>query len=497
MPITTKTSLQRLSTGLLAGAVFALASVPAVAQAPGGGPGVKTPTGSLPPIVAATPFQWSTKLGLGAVKVPMPGQFGWFAVTGENLEARAVPSLTGDPTIEAIFYPPASGSPTNAERVTFQFPLDPASIPGSGALVLAFHSFSVSEKDIWVNTQLAQICKERGWMLVAPYGLVDTHYGNVESQLALDTVMKTVGKYFSWDPDRVYAVGFSMGGGAALSYSMRHISSSELKIAGVINHTGTQDLIAEYNNAGIPMKQMLADDQHFHAPPTTEDGAFAYKRVSPSIFTGGAVDPDLTPLRNLAHLPIYTFVNLDDPLSQLVSNNTAVSAYLQGEGMNVNFVAAHKGGVHNWSTLDLDAALNWIQGFTLPANPTSATIFADELAPYFGTTVRAKPALRVAFYEFSADAPTNSFQVHDTRDLDSLVLRLGPLGLDPSLAIGGSWSSQENSGDELVLRGYSVAPSQVLMNGTPSTTWTFDPVLGEVVIPIPAGPTSGVLLITP
>lgn len=489
-----KTLFPALASALLACATLV---TPAPAQGAAAGVGAGAPPGGSQLLVPATPFKWSTTSQLGPVKIPLPGQYGWFVLQGHNLEARAVPSLSGDPTIEAVFAPPGSGHPTKAERITFQFPLDPASIPGSGAMVIAFHSYGVSEKDIWVNTQLAQLCKERGWLLVAPYGLVDTHYGNVESQQSLDKVLETVGKFFTWDPKRVYTVGFSMGGGAALSYSMRHLSDTRTEIAAVVNHTGTQDLIEVYNKGSIAVKQMLVNDSHFHGPPTTEDGAFAYKRVSPAVFTGGAVDPDLTPLRNLARIPIYTFVNLDDPQTDLVSDNSAVSAYLQGLGMNVNLVSAHKGPLHSWSTLDLDAAFNWIAGARLLPDPKAATVFADLEAPYFGTKVRAKTAKRVGFYEFSVDAPTNSFHVDNTRDIDSLVLDLPALGLDPALALGGSWSSLETVGDELVLSGYTSAPSAVLMNGTPSTTWSFDPLLGEVVIPIPAGPTAGVLLITP
>jgi len=494
MPKTLKSLFLPLAAGFAA--CLALAG-PASAQGAGSAPGVQGPPGFSQLLVPATPFKWSTTSHLGPVQIPIPGQYGWFLLKGLNLEARAVPSLTGDPTVEVLFAPPASGHPTKAERITFQFPLDPASIPGSGALVIAFHSYSVSEKDIWINTQLAQICKERGWLLVAPYGMVDTHYGNFESQLSLDNVLSTVGKFFHWDPQRVYTVGFSMGGGAALSYSMRHLQSGRTQIAGVVNHTGTQDLVDVYNKGNIAVKQMLINDSHFHGPPTTEDGAYAYKRVSPSIFTGGALDPDFTPVRNLAHLPIYTFVNLDDPQTNLVADNLAVSSYLQGQGVNVNLATAHKGAIHAWSTLDLDAALNWISGYSLPADPLAATVFADLQGQYFGTNVRQKPLQRIAYYEFSADSPTNSFHVDNTRDLDSLVLDLPALGLNPALALGGSWSSQETIGDELVLSGYTTAPTQVLMNGMPSTTWTFEPILGEVVIPIPAGPTSGLLLIMP
>jgi predicted esterase len=486
----------RALTGLAstAGLLLGLASGPASAQATAGlggaTGGFQGPISQHPLVTAGRPFQWSASTGLGAVKVPLPGQFGWTHIVGLDFQARVVPSVSTDPTIEVIVYPPASGHPTKAERLTVQFPMNPGAIRGSGAMVLGFHSYGVSEKDIFVNTQLPQLCAQRGWLLVAPYGLYDTHYGNLPSQRSLDKVLELVDLFFDWDPERIYGVGFSMGGGAATSYGMRRQAEGRLRLAGVVNHTGTVDLIGTYLDGSLALKQLMADSAHFGAAPGTPDADFEYERVSPAILSGGVVDPARASVRNLSHVPIYYHVNTNDPQINLVNDNLALAAYLQGEGANVNLVTTSGPLQHAWSTMDLVAALDWIDQFKKPDLPCDAVVFADEESAYFHTFVRSKPTKRIAHYAVSCDQAVGVVEVTGTRDLDSLVLRLDGMGFAAGHFLTGIWSAVDGTGDELVLTGYASAPSQVLFGGKVTTAWSYDPILGEVSLQLPpsAGP---------
>ena len=481
-----------LRVSALALAALTAVSAPAHAQASPGGGGFQHQL-----VVAPTPFSWSTASGLGLVKVPAPVDYGWIIMPNDKLQFRFVPSLTGDPTIEAIFWPPASGHPTKAERITFQFPINGPKIPGSGALVIAFHSYCVSEKDIYLNTQIAAMCKARGWALVAPYGLVDTHYGNVQSQESLVKVLNVVQKYYQFDPRRVYAMGFSMGGGAALSFSMRHLSESRVQVAAVVNHTGTQDLIDVYQSGTLGVKNMLSDSDHFGTMPTSADNAFPYLRVSPSRVVVGSVDPNLTPLRNMRHVPIYTFLNLNDPQSKLVTHNLAVTNYLQSIGQSVTLVSINGAVEHKWMTMDLDAAFTWLERQSLADKPTTMELFADKEVQYLDTVVRDKQDLRIARYDVTAFQGTNTIDIFNTRYLNTLFVDLGAMRLNPAGVLTVNWNSIDSLGDELVFPGYASAPSAVTFNGLPHATWSFDGGTGEVSISMLPGITSGTLVVTP
>ncbi|MDF1798525.1 MAG: hypothetical protein P1V81_05075 [Planctomycetota bacterium] len=482
--------------GLLLAAGSAAAQVtPSVG---GGQPGVyQGPMTQHPLVVPATPFQWTTSAGLGAVKVPFPGQFGWKHFIGLNFQARMIPSVSTDPTMEVIFYPPASGHPTKAERITIQFPMDPGKIRGSGAMVLAFHGFGVSEKDIFVNTQLPQLCAQRGYILVAPYGLTDTHYGNLPSQASLDKVLELVDAFFDWDEKRVYAAGFSMGGGAAISYAMRRQDDGRRRIAGLINHTGTMDLLGTYNDGTTALKLLMADSDHFGTHPGDADSAFPYERVSPVVLNGTAVDPMRAPVRNLSHLPIFQYVNLDDPQVNLVNDNLAVGSYLLSQGVNLNQVTNHAGSQHAWSTLDMATALDWLEHYSLPDLPTDSPVFADTESKYFHTTVRAKTDKRVASFEIAVDLASATIEVTETNELDVLFLDLVGMGLNTSQFLVGTWGSADGTGDQLVLGGIASAPSQVLFGGQPSTNWSHDPATSELTLEMRAGTTPVIWSVAP
>lgn len=489
-----KSSAKGLKSLFLAGILAALA--PPLAQAQGKG-GYQGPVGGHPLITAPTAFKWSSTLGVGSVKVPLPGQYGWFVVQNENLEARVVPSLTGDPTIEAIFFPPASGHPTRAERITFQFPLDPSAIPDSGALVIAFHSYSHTEKEIFLNTQIAQLCAQRGWMMVAPYGLVDTHYGNVESQTSLDAVLETVGKYFKYDPKRVYTVGFSMGGGAATSYAMRKQDKDGLRVAGVINHTGTMDLVDVYNTGNLATKLMLADVDHFHGAPTTEDGAFPYERVSPAVFNTSMLELDKMPIRNLGHLAMYTYVNLNDPLNHLVLDNLAVGNELLAQGVNLQLVSNSQAAIHDWSTMDMNAAFNWVDRSPLALDPNDAWFNADQESNYLFTEVRKKTDLRSALYRVEVDTFRNLMTVKKTKHIDELVMKVRDMGLTVKARLFVQWSTVDSATDSLIFTDYRVPPRAVTAGGSAYANWTHDPIEGELTIVTPAGQSLTTFIVTP
>lgn len=488
----------------LAAAENAQSQVAGYAETPGPAAGPAAQEGFTPPawwslVRPAVPFTWDSKSQLGSVTVPIPGTYGWTVLKAENVEIRTVPSLTGDPTFEAIILPPASGHPTRTERITIQVPLHAENIPGSGALVVGFHSYSVSEKSVFNSTDLPAICAQKGWILLAPYGLIDTHFGNVEAQKSLDAMLALVDEFLNFDRDRIYTVGFSMGGGAAMSYAMRRRAEDTYQVAGVVNHTGTMDLLNEYSSGSASFKAMMANGAHFHNPPFTADFSFPYERVSPAVIVGGALDLQRMPARNLNHLAIYSFVNPGDPQTGLVQDNIKVANQMQAEGVNINFVSTFGGFNHHWNTMDMFSAMDWISRFSLNKDPKEAIVYADQLGEYHYVDVRAAQPLRTAIFGLDVQVSGNNFTLRDTRYLDEIALDLVRVGMSTSIPLNLSWSSLDASSDILVLKDYPVPPLSVTFDGIVATTWTHDLVTEELTITTPTGPTGAeiTILVTP
>lgn len=433
-------------------------------------------------------FRWAqTVEDLGSVAVPALGTGGW--QQGPNgIQYRGVPSVSGDPTFELILRAPFSGHPSLPERLLVQIPANFTQRPfNERAVVVGFHSFSISEKDIFLNTALPHEAKARGWMLIAPYGLTDTSFGNAQSQASLATIAHALFAVVPFNYRRVYGVGFSMGGQSALSFAMRHLDPQQLQFAGVVVHTPPLDLAQTFANSGLAVQLMLANAQHFGGTPALEP--FAYQRVSPvELQPSGLVDPGHAPVLNFAERPVFLHANLADPQTQLLAGVTALSQFLQQRGAFVVEHLTHDPALgHSWATLPLAQALDFVGSYELPgAPPQEQDFFVDDPGRWIHTEVDAIAPERVARFRLElapvALGTPNGFAVEGTTDLERLILHLPQLGLSATAPLRFQHASGDGTGDEIILRGYAQAPQQVLVGGAPPAAWSYDWLTESVVV---------------
>jgi predicted esterase len=433
-------------------------------------------------------FRWvQTVEDLGEVVVPAATAGGWFHGP-HGLRYRSVPSVSGDPTYELVLRAPWSGHPTRPERLLVQLPGDFLQKPfDERAVVFAFHSFSVSEKDVFLNTDLPHEARQRGWMLVAPFGLTEANFGNAGSQASLAHIALLLYDLVPFNYRRCYAVGFSMGGISALSFGMRHLDRMQLQFAGVVAHTPTLDMVRTFESSTLARQLVMAGPANFGATP--DEDLFAYERVSPVRFQqDGLVDPDHAPVLNLAGRPVFLHANLADPNTDLLAGTTTLAQFLQQRGALVLESLVHEPAAgHSWSTLPLTQALDFIGSHELPLSAAQEqSFFVDTPGRWLQVEVDALVPDRVARFRLEL-APlslpsTNAFRLDGTRDLERITLRLVPLGLDPGAPLSFVHRAEDGSVDELALRGYAAAPSEVRRNGQSATDWTFDPQTGDLVL---------------
>jgi pimeloyl-ACP methyl ester carboxylesterase len=433
----------------------------------------------------ATPFSWNeTAHDLGPVKVQIGGNGGWVLMPEDLLQWRFIEPWSSDPTIEVIMFPPKSGHPTKAERFLLQFPFYPSTYDMSTVpMVIGFHMFGVSEKNVFNASGLPDICARRGWYLIAPYGMIDTNYFSQPSQATLDAVLALVDKYFTFDAQRIYTVGFSMGGGNAVSYAMRHQDPHGLRVAGVVDHTGTMDLVNTWNQGNTQIQTILENPDVMGGTPAS--APYSYESCSPFLLSGTTVNPDKAPVSNLLHIPFYLNVNLDDAAnSTLITQTQALRTYLQSKGaQNVKYVAVHGGNVHAWSTLDTPDAIEYLDDFSLPPHPASLTEFADRNARYLYSETRALPPSTIASYKLTKSGTSNAFTIESTKKVETLAVDLVAYGLSASQTLYVTYSSGDATPDTLVLKPYAQSPSNVLLFGVlPPLSWSYDAASKEVRI---------------
>jgi len=467
-----------LVAGLGAGVLAPPASAQVVTS-----PAISSGSGATIGTAPATPFRWNQMEPFNPRGVQVPdGLLGDWLYIPPGIVFRMLPSLTPDPIIEVILMPPLSGHPTQSERFKMQWPLaSKKEWSEDRALVIAFHPFNVSEQSPFVNSDLPYVCHDKGWIMLAPLGLSQAHFGNVNSQGSLEAVLAFLEPLLNWNRKRVYAVGFSMGGGAAVSYSMRHQSPESPRIAAVINHTGTMDLVQEYDSHTASVKAVLANDWHFNGTPLTNP--FSYERVSPFLYTGNVIDDDVASVCNVSpHTPMYIHWNEADPNTDLVMQTMDLVAYLETHGATIQTDITNVPGKHVWSTLDVTEALDWAEGFTLAnTDPTSIEMYADRKEHYLYTELIA-PASSTSLrhYEVIVSSLSNQFQLISVDNVESVGFDLKRMGLDTTTPLTANVFPEDATTDKLVLRGYPAMPSSVA--GAPPVTWSWNAVRKEVQI---------------
>lgn len=440
----------------------------------------------------ATPFSWNELSQFtGPVDIPVGPGGGWLYLSG--FAVRLVPSVAGstDPIVQLTLYPPNSGHPTLAEDVLIQFPLGPAPA-GGWPVVVGFHPYNVSHASLILNTQFPQLCAQKGYVLISPYGMSQYNFANPAAQVALDKTLALIRNWIPLDASRIYTVGFSMGALNAVSWAMRHLDPDGPRVAGVIVHTGTQDVIEEYNTGNATIKAQLTEV--FGGTPTTQP--FQYARVNPVRMLLGAADPTQSHVTNLLHLPFYVNVNLDDPNAKLVTQSNALATFLTSKGANVDYHGVNAGATHSWNTLDQVAALDWIDNFSLPPNPTQVELWSDAPGDWLQTEVRAQTLDQVARFAITP-VLGNALSITGTQFLDELAFDVASFGKSANNVLTLTTQSLELAPDTFVLEHYPARPTAVILaGGLPVASWSYDPQKLELkVVPNLSGALAQVVVI--
>jgi len=385
-------------------------------------------------------------------------------------------------------------------------------------MLVAFHGFNVSHLDIWANTSFIDECQARDWILIAPYqrnlaptgpGTSQISFGSAESQLHVRAVIQYVLDRFAVDRDRIYGVGFSMGGGAAMSYAARNRDREEGALAAVVNHTGTVALQHVYANADTNTQALMR--RIFTAAP--QFAPFEYNRASVIEMdaNGVLVLGGYHMARNLTDVPVRTYYGIGDGQAYLIDEAQALHSYMSLISTNHELLAlpadcpfpAQQG--HCWDTIDETEVCDWLGSKSLAGQGQIGQVLADRSGKWGSLDVDPAVSGDFASFDYSISSSQNSIRILGSDNLETLALDLADLGLNRNAAVGLRLGSADGTGDDIVLSGYGAPPSAVMRNGVlvnPDCTlsgaaaWCLDPATGDLRICEP-GPQTAIWSVTP
>lgn len=348
-------------------------------------------------------------------------------------------------------------------------------------LLVAFHGFGFSQNDIVFNTSFVSECAERGWYMLAPLSASGGHFMCDPGQLNTEVAMNwTLGK-FAVDLTRIYAVGFSMGGGMALNYGARHLDPLHGTFAAIVNHTGAVDLIDTYEND--PASAFVFDFWYGDQSPNSAD--YDLMRRGSVIEWDPAlqqVDPTTDLVRNLNHVPLMSLRGSNDPLTGLATQCDRLDVHLQSLGRTPGTTYSYEivpTSLHDWDTLDGKAACDWLAQFTLSLPTQQRTIAATEGFYYYFYVDQTDPKLLTPF-TWEVDSVANVLRLSETANLTMLAVQSVKMGLDTTQQMQVEMSAADGLVKQVALNGFAVQPASVSRDGMvlPTTHWYYT---GDVV----------------
>lgn len=388
---------------------------------------------------------------------------------------------------------------TQAEE-PFSIYIPPTPVGVERPMLVAFHGFNVSHLDIWANTSFIDECQARDWILIAPYsrnlaptgpGTSQISFGSVQSQTHVQAVIDYVRENFAVDRDRIYGVGFSMGGGAAMSYAARHRNPERGAFAAVVNHTGTVSLRNTYDNVSPHLQALM--NRIFNGSPSFIP--FEYLRASSIDLdsSGNLVPGSRHMATNLAGVPVRTYYGIGDSEQYLVDQSQALGSFMSTISSNFQLIALPSNCApvlqgHCWDTIDETEVCDWLELQSLPVPGPVGQVVADRNARWGNLRVEPSSSGDFATLDYSVSTSQSSIRLLGTVNVDEIELNLADLGLSGQAPFSVRCGSADSTGDRVLLNGLSGPPQDVLRNGISlgedcqgaGSHWCFDATTGTL-----------------
>ncbi len=401
-----------------------------------------------------------TSLGGGSSSIAAAGSY-----SHPNLISYFVPGIPG--VYNVILRNTGSGFQE-------QFLLQPATVaPGTSApLLILFHGAGTSHYSGLFHTSFFTEAQQRGWHVLAPLGALQNNFGFLPGQINTRLAIAWTLNHLSVDADRVYGVGFSMGGGWALSQAARHLGSDDAHFAAILNHTGSVSLAHTYES-DLGARPLL--ELRYGGTPLEE--TFGYRRCSTIDLdpASGTVGTDTDMVRNLRHVPIRNWMADMDPLTYLTAQTNALHGHAQAM-LALESLTVVPASVHSWSTLDPVIACNWLaeHTYTPPAPATLATALIDQDGSYFDFVVQQDAPGAFSKFKWMYEPATagNRLKLLETSNMTEIAVDATDLGLEYTGTLELELQVLDMTEDRIVLHGTPSAPVAVLRDGLPmSWTW--------------------------
>jgi len=361
------------------------------------------------------------------------------------------------------------------------YPLEPA------PLLVLFHQYSASERDTYIKTEFFKEAMVRGWYVVAPLGAHQENFGIDYSQRNTEVCLDWVTDYFggALDSERVYGAGYSMGAGGLMAYAARHVDSTGVRFAAVLNHTGTLSVADLY--ARCPNTTLFDHPLMFGGGPATNEIGYQRASVMHVWPQNDEIDLDADFARNLHQVYIESWYSKFDSTCRLIFQNLLFNRYLHAplylDQRFTSNVVEFPTNQHSWGLLDESRILDTFERIRLQPNQGTTDVLADREARYHDIGVLQQTADVLSPFRFNCQPEENRIFLDRMENITRLVIHAEDADLEPRrplrVVLGPTPGAQPI---EVAITDYRTLPTSVLLGNQSTTWWTYDPAKKLIIL---------------
>ncbi len=348
-------------------------------------------------------------------------------------------------------------------------------------LLVVFHKWGVGWADARDNTEFFQEGMRRRWHVVCQLGASGVHLSSLESQQNTEHALQWVFDNFNVDKNRIYGIGFSMGGGAVANYAARHVDPKDHMFAAIVNHTGMMSHSDTFLNSPSGAQDVF--EFWFDDPPDP----FKMARSSLIDFDPQTlvVDDQTDVVRNLKHVPIKVMRATSEPLptAYLTVQNDVFAQHLASLGGSVLQEFIPYSG-HSWAMLNEPGVCAWLGNWNLRI-PTNGDTLADHDGTYFYFDIEQEAPGAFTPFSWSINETQNKVLIWNTENLQRVSVDLLGAGLSVTQTLHVVLEADDGNADECLLNGWPSTPSEVRREGVVQpigSTWSYNAVMQQITI---------------
>lgn len=349
----------------------------------------------------------------------------------------------------------------------------PSGVTGPAPVLVLFHGYGEDPGEVLANTDLVTEALARGWVVYIPHGAHDYSYGIEYAQENIELTFDIIASRLPIDPERIYGVGFSMGGGAALSFAARHLDPAGPRFAAIVNHTGSTSLRSTYHAS--PNKAVFESPLMFGGTPAQEP--FRYMRCSSidhDAFTGALI-PEGHMALNLERVPVRNTYAIYDPNLSLIDQTLALHDYLGSVGGSTSEVPVNA-SAHAWSTIDATAVLDWLepQRLDVPELEEIVRVRPDRDSRWHDLGIELRDPGAFGELLYSSRPSLGALYLIGAENLGAIEADLPALGHGSNGAFAVMTQAVDGDAPTLRFTGLGGPPTAVSYTGSAAGTWSYD-----------------------